>query len=150
MDYARRTMFVIDENVSELEVLRLRKAGIRVRLIGDEVARTGDADENLLPILLKLKKPVLLTQDKDFFQFKWLHTHSFGWMFIQTLWPILCKSFYGILNLTRKQNVWELWRGSVRVASDICVEEIANCARPSGLVRSFRSVISPANLLFVA
>ena len=66
-------MFVIDENVSELEVLRLRKAGIRVRLIGDEVARIGDADENLLPILLRLKNPVLFTQDKDFFQFRWVH-----------------------------------------------------------------------------
>jgi hypothetical protein len=73
MGYARRAMFVLDENVSELEVLRLRKAGIRVRLIGDEVARIGDADENLLPILLRLKKPVLFSQDKDFFQLKWLH-----------------------------------------------------------------------------
>ena len=81
MGYARRAMFVIDENVSELEVLRLRKAGIRVRLIGDEVARIGDADENLLPILLKLKKPVLFTQDKDFFQFKWLHTdYALVWL----------------------------------------------------------------------
>lgn len=70
MDYAPVAMFVIDENVSELEVLRLRKAGIRVRLIGDEFARIGDADENLLPILLRLKNPVLFTQDKDFFQFR--------------------------------------------------------------------------------
>lgn len=66
-------MFVMDENVSELEILRLRKAGIRVRLIGEEVARIGDADENLLTILLQLKKPVLFTQDKDFFQFRWVH-----------------------------------------------------------------------------
>ena len=73
MDYAPRDMFVIDENVSELEVLRLRKAGIRVRLIEDEVARTGDTDENLLPILRRLKKPVLFAQDKDFFQFEWFH-----------------------------------------------------------------------------
>src|SRR5262249_32263117 len=73
MDYARRVMFVIDENVSELEILRLRKAGIRVRLIGEEVARIGDADEKLLTILLHLKKAVLFTQDQDFFQFKCLH-----------------------------------------------------------------------------
>jgi hypothetical protein len=67
MGYALRAMFVIDENVSELEILRLRKEGIRVRLIGEEVARIGDADENLLTVLLHLKKPVLFTQDKDFF-----------------------------------------------------------------------------------
>jgi hypothetical protein len=73
MDYAVRAMFVIDENVSEIEILRLRKARIRVRLIGDEVARIGDADEHLLVKLLRLKKPVLFTQDRDFFQFKRLH-----------------------------------------------------------------------------
>src|SRR5437773_7722420 len=66
-------MFVIDENVSELEVLRLRKAGIRVRLIGDEVARAGDTDENLLPVLRRLKQPIFFTQDQDFFRFNWLH-----------------------------------------------------------------------------
>jgi hypothetical protein len=66
-------MFLIDENVSEIEVLRLRKAGIRVRLIGDDVARIGDSDENLLPILRRLKHAVLFTQDKDFFRFKWAH-----------------------------------------------------------------------------
>jgi len=79
MDYAHRAMFVIDENVSELEVLRLRKAGIRVRLIGEEVARTWDADENLLPILLKLKKPVLFTRIRTFFSSNGYirTTHSF-------------------------------------------------------------------------
>jgi hypothetical protein len=66
-------MFVIDENVSELEVLRLRRAGIRVRLIGDDVARKGYTDENLLPVLRRLKQPVFFTQDQDFFQFRWLH-----------------------------------------------------------------------------
>jgi len=81
MDYALRAMFVIDENVSELEVLRLRKAGIRVRLIGEEVARIGDADENLLTVLLRLKKPVLFSQDKDFFQYKWLHkSYALIWL----------------------------------------------------------------------
>ncbi len=66
-------MFLIDENVSELEVLKLRKAGVRVRLIGNDVADIGDTDENLLPVLRRLKQPVLFTQDEDFFQFRWLH-----------------------------------------------------------------------------
>src|ERR1043165_6778428 len=73
MGYALRAMFVMDENVSELEVSRLRKAGIRVRLIGDEVARSGYSDENLLPILHQLKRPVVFTHNEDFFQFKWVH-----------------------------------------------------------------------------
>lgn len=74
-------MFIIDENVSELEVLRLRKAGVHVRLIGNDVADCGDADENLLPILRRLKQPVFFTQDQDFFQFPWLHAdYSLVWL----------------------------------------------------------------------
>jgi len=66
-------MFLIDENVSELEVLRLRKAGIRVRLVRDEAGNIGTLDENLLPVPRRLKRPVFFTQDQDFFQFRWLH-----------------------------------------------------------------------------
>jgi hypothetical protein len=76
-------MFVIDENVSELEVLRLRKARIRVRLIGDEIARTGDTDENLLPVLRGLKQPIFFTQDQDFIRFSWLHP-DYGLVWLET------------------------------------------------------------------
>ncbi len=74
-------MFLIDENVSELEVLRLRKAGVRVRLIGDDIADIGTTDENLIPVLRRLKQPVLFTQDEDFFQFRWLHAdYTLVWL----------------------------------------------------------------------
>lgn len=66
-------MFLIDENISELEVLRLRRAGVRVRLIGDDVARVGISDEDLVRSLRRLKRPVLFSQDEDFFQFQRLH-----------------------------------------------------------------------------
>ena len=66
-------MFLIDENVSELEVLRLRKAGIPVRLIGEDIARIGVSDEDLVRSLRRLKKPLVITQDEDFFEFRWLH-----------------------------------------------------------------------------
>jgi hypothetical protein len=67
-------MLVIDENVSELEVSRLRKWGIRVRLIGEDVAEGGTTDENLLAALLRLTRPVLGSQDADFFRFG--HSHA--------------------------------------------------------------------------
>jgi hypothetical protein len=54
-------------------------------------------------------------------------------MFIQTLWPILCNSFSGILNLIRKPNAWELWRALARAGFDIGAEGIASCGKPSGL-----------------
>ena len=66
-------MFLIDENVSELEVLRLRTAGVRVRLIGEEVGPVGVSDEDLVRSLQRLKRPVVFTQDEDFFEFRWLH-----------------------------------------------------------------------------
>src|SRR5579862_2291819 len=66
-------MLVIDENISELEVLRLRKWGIRVRLIWEDVAEVGTTDENLLPALLRLKRPVLFSQDAGFFRLEHLH-----------------------------------------------------------------------------
>jgi hypothetical protein len=66
-------MLLIDENISELEVARLRKWGIRVRLVGEDVAKIGTTDENVLTALLQLKRPVLFTQDADFFRRRLLH-----------------------------------------------------------------------------
>jgi hypothetical protein len=134
MGYARRAMFVIDENVSELEVLRLRKAGIRVRLIGDEVARIGDADENLLPILLRLKKPVLFSQDKDFFQLKWLHEdYALVWLDVHpNVVAGYVQQFLRHPEFDTQPNAWELWRALVRAGIDIGAEGIASCGKPSG------------------
>lgn len=66
-------MFLLDENVSEAEVLRLRRWGIHVRVVGHDLGRIGTADEDLLPLLRRLKRPVLFTQDAGFFRFDWLH-----------------------------------------------------------------------------
>lgn len=74
-------MFLIDENVSELEVLRLRKAGIRVRSVREEIARVGTSDEDLVRALRRLKQPLLFTQDEDFFDFRWLHrSYALVWL----------------------------------------------------------------------
>jgi hypothetical protein len=41
-------MLLIDENISELEAARLRRWGVRVRLVGHDVAGIGTTDENVL------------------------------------------------------------------------------------------------------
>jgi len=61
-------MLVIDENISEIEVWRLREWGVAVRQIGTEVARLSISDENILPVLHRLKRPTFFTRDGDFWK----------------------------------------------------------------------------------
>jgi len=59
-------MFVIDENISEIEVWRLREWGFAVRQIGPDIASLSTSDENILPVLHRLKRPTFFTRDEDF------------------------------------------------------------------------------------
>ena len=61
-------MLVIDENISEIEVWRLREWGVAVRQIGIEVARLSISDENILPVLHRLNRPTFCTRDRDFWK----------------------------------------------------------------------------------
>ncbi len=66
-------MLIIDENVSEIEVWRLREWGIAVRQIGADIAATSISDENILPILHRLKRPTFFTRDQDFWDSRLVH-----------------------------------------------------------------------------
>ncbi len=59
-------MLIIDENISEIEVWRLREWGIAVRQIGPDLAKASTTDENILPVLHRLKHPTFFTRDEDF------------------------------------------------------------------------------------
>jgi hypothetical protein len=61
-------MLILDENVSENEIWRLREAGLAVRVIGQDIAVKSVSDANIIPILLKLKKPTFFTRDRDFWK----------------------------------------------------------------------------------
>ena len=54
-------MLIIGENISDIEVWRLREWRIHVRQIGSDVARASIADENIIPVLHRLKQPTLFT-----------------------------------------------------------------------------------------
>ena len=56
-------MNVLDENILESQRLLLRSWGISIRQIGVELGRKGMADEEILPFLLTLPSPTLLTRD---------------------------------------------------------------------------------------
>ena len=66
-------MLIIDENISEIEIWRLREWRIAVRLIGADVAAKSATDENIIPILHRLKRPTLFTKDKDFWRRELMH-----------------------------------------------------------------------------
>lgn len=61
-------MLLIDENISEIEIWRLREWRITVRVIGEEIAEKSISDENILAILHRLKQPTFFTKDRDFYK----------------------------------------------------------------------------------
>jgi hypothetical protein len=66
-------MLIIDENISEIEVWRLREWRVWVRQIGPDVAKASTTDENILPVLHRLKTPTFFTRDRDFWHPKLCH-----------------------------------------------------------------------------
>ena len=60
-------MNVLDENLRADQGDLLRRARIRHRWIGGEIGRTGTSDEDIIPILHRLKRPTLFTHDAGFF-----------------------------------------------------------------------------------
>jgi hypothetical protein len=59
---------VIDENITRDQADLLSKWRIRFRSISRDLGAQGIADENIIPLLLRLKRPTFLTRDRDFFQ----------------------------------------------------------------------------------
>lgn len=66
-------MLIVDENVSEIEVWRLREWRISVRQIGREIAQVSATDDNILPVLHRLKRPTFFSRDRDFWNPELVH-----------------------------------------------------------------------------
>jgi hypothetical protein len=64
---------VLDENVTRDQADLLRQWGIRFRSISRDFHRQGIHDDNIVPFLLRLKQPTLLTRDGDFFERRLVH-----------------------------------------------------------------------------
>jgi hypothetical protein len=65
---------LLDENIRDDQRALLRRWRIPFRQIGKEISRTGIDDEDLIPLLHRLHRATLFTQDKDFF--KWGLCHA--------------------------------------------------------------------------
>ena len=66
-------MNVLDENVTRDQADLLTQWGIRFRSISRDFGCQGIQDDNILPFLLRLKQPTLLTRDADFFERRFIH-----------------------------------------------------------------------------
>ena len=68
-------MNVLDEHVRDDQRALLRQARIPFRQVGKELSSPGIQDENILPLLLRLKRPTFFTEDRGFFQHQFCHAH---------------------------------------------------------------------------
>jgi hypothetical protein len=65
---------VLDENIPRDQSDLLRQWGIRCRSISRDLGCQGIQDDNIVPLLLRLKQPTFLTRDEDFFERRLLHS----------------------------------------------------------------------------
>ena len=66
-------MIVLDENIPEDQRLLLRSWRIRAYQVGRDVGRAGIKDEQIIPLLLRLRRPTFFTRDLGFFDAKLSH-----------------------------------------------------------------------------
>jgi hypothetical protein len=72
---------VLDENITRDQADLLSRWGVRFRSISRDIGVQGLSDENIVPLLLRLKKPTLLTRDSDFFERSLAHSrYALVWM----------------------------------------------------------------------
>ena len=66
-------MNVLDENVRADQRELLRDRRIPVRHIGHDIVSKGIQDDNIIPLLLRLRRPTFFTCDSDFYQRRLCH-----------------------------------------------------------------------------
>ncbi|MBE2232436.1 MAG: hypothetical protein IAE85_02990 [Anaerolinea sp.] len=79
-------MNVLDENIPRLQWYTLKSRRIAMRQIGYEAGRSGMQDEEIIPLLLSLRRPTFFTLDKDFYRPRLCHArYSLVWLDILQL-----------------------------------------------------------------
>ncbi len=60
-------MIILDENFPESQRQLFRAWRISVRQVGVEISRKGIQDDEIIPLLLRLRQPTFFTLDDDFY-----------------------------------------------------------------------------------
>ncbi len=66
-------MIILDENFPESQRQLLKAWRIPVRQIGVEISRKGIQDDEIIPLLLRLRQPTFFTLDNDFYSRRLCH-----------------------------------------------------------------------------
>ena len=66
-------MNVLDENIPKPQRELLESWGVAVRQIGVSVGRKGMLDEEIIPLLHRLRHPAFFTRDVDFYERNLVH-----------------------------------------------------------------------------
>lgn len=68
-------MNILDENIDVYQCQQLRFWKVHFRQIGVDIGRAGmKDDDDILPLLHGLRRPTLLTLDRDFYKPQWRHS----------------------------------------------------------------------------
>jgi len=74
-------MILLDENIRQDQGNQLRKWRIRSRFLVQEFVPPGTQDVNIIPVLHRLKQPILFTHDRDFFKRNLIHpAYTLVWL----------------------------------------------------------------------
>ncbi len=68
-------MIVVDENFVHDQRELLKTWGIPFRHIGPDVGRTGMDDDEIVPLLIRLRRPTFFTRDRGWYDRGLLHAH---------------------------------------------------------------------------
>ena len=75
-------MNLLDENIRDDQRTLLRKWRIPFRQVGKEISRSGIEDEDLIPLLHRLHRATLFTQDQDFARQELAHD-AYGLVYLE-------------------------------------------------------------------
>jgi hypothetical protein len=64
---------ILDENIPKSQRLLLEGWKVHVKQIGVEIGHKGLSDDEIIPLLLRLRQPTFLSRDADFYDRRLLH-----------------------------------------------------------------------------
>jgi hypothetical protein len=76
---------LLDENITRDQADLLAQWRIHFRSISRDLGCQGIHDDNIIPLLLRLKQPTLLTRDGDFFERRLMHArYALAWFDVES------------------------------------------------------------------
>jgi hypothetical protein len=64
---------ILDENIPASQRQLLEVQRVKIRQIGFNIGRRGMHDDEIIPLLLRMRRPTFFTRDQDFYQRRLCH-----------------------------------------------------------------------------